>query len=164
MYKIVDGSAQLSVNSLDVIDTKEKLYEIIKIHLQKLFEGKSDDEKLFWTTYTYYYVNKDGLFLNSKLKDVWSPIYDVSVEKSDETSIEVIPYKIDGKKRLILNKLDLYISGAPRISPLEVLGWEENLDQKWKGKIWMRTGFTGWHAIHVPVDSELLFREIGDNI
>ncbi len=157
---MVDGSAKLGVNSSDAIDTKEKLYEIIKIHLGKLFEGKSDDEKLFWATYTYYHVNKDGLFLTSKLKDVWYPIYDVSVEKADETSIEVIPYKIDGKEIITLNKLDIYISGAPRISPLEVLGWEENLDQKWKGTIWMRTGFTGWHAIHVPVDCQL-FSEIG---
>lgn len=154
MFKIVDGSSRLGVNSSDVIDTKEKLFEVIRTHLERLFEGKSEDEKLFWATYSYYRINEDQIILCSKFKSVYYPIFDVSVEKSDETSIKAIPYKIDYVEEFPINRLDVITPKENTISPLEVLGWEENLEQKWKGQIWIRSGFTGWNAINVSVDMD----------
>lgn len=157
--KAVDGSSRLGVSSSHAIDTREELLELLRTHIDKVFEGKSDDEKLFWATYSYYQVNAydDTIILCSNMSSVYYPIYDVSVEKSDQTSIRVIPYKIDGESKQTITQLELRRSPPPSnaISLLEVLGWEENIEQKWDGHIRIRSGFTGWNCVNAHVNFDL---------
>jgi hypothetical protein len=165
VIKLVDGSHKLGRKSSSVIDTKEELFKIIKEHLEGLFEHKQDDEKIFWATYSVYVIKKDKICLCSRM-GTCHPIYDVEVEKAGETEIRVEPYKIDGYKEYTVGKLE--VTSKPEegkrekykmISPLEVMGWEEDLEQKWKGRIWVRTNFTGWNIIRVKVNREKLAEE-----
>lgn len=157
-YTLVDGSACLCVSTFDTLETKEELFTLLRTHLRRLFKDKSDDEKLFWATYSYYRVYDDGRFvLCSGLLDVCEPIYDVSVKKSEQTSICVIPLKIDDLEEQTITQLRLYDPRwrGPHISPLEVLGLEENLEQQWQGTIYIRNGFTQWNYVHAPINFDL---------
>jgi hypothetical protein len=156
MYKLVDGSARLGVHSLATIDTKEKLFDVLRQHLDNLFESKTADEKLFWATYTYYLINKDDsqIILCSRITEVYYPIFDVSVEKSNETSIKVTPYKLDYEEESIINRLTVMNLSDNCVSPLEVMGWKEDLEQKWHGKVWIRSGFTGWNTVNASIHSD----------
>lgn len=156
--KLVDGSADLGITSKDVIDTKEKLYALLRTHFERLVKDKSEDEQLFWATYSFYRVNADDdeIFLIGNLIPFPYPIYDVSVEKSDQTSIQVIPYKLSHVNELTLTNLWTYTPESGDISTLELMGWEEmNPEQKWKGKVWLRGGFSGWNCVNARIEFEL---------
>lgn len=156
MFKIVDGSANLGIQCESVINTRKKLFNVIKKHFVGIIEGKNDESKLFWATYSVYVVKDDGLYLCSRLSNVSFPIYDVEVEKSDATEINIIPYKLNEIEKYIIDNLKINPEKFEIISPLEVLGWEEDLTQNWKGKIWIRGSFTGWNTIKCSIDKENL--------
>lgn len=160
VIKLVDQSYKLGIHNNDfiIMNTREKLFEMMRQHLDQLFVNKSEEEKLFWATYTVYRVSKHGIYLCSRIGTGY-PIYDVKVRKSHKTSITVKPYKVDGSCEYTITKLDLTITPEKHkkyISPLEVMGWAADLEQAWEGEIWVRTAFTGWNTIDVKVDKEKL--------
>lgn len=149
--KLVDKSSELSLHVDLCITTKEQLFQVLRQHLQNLFDGKSPDEKVFWATYTVYVIQKDRICLCSRIGTGY-PIFDVNVIKSDKTNILVQPYKIDGYSEYTIEELT--ISSIPidedvikLVAPLEVLGWREDLNQNWNGTIWVRSNFTEWNVI-----------------
>lgn len=149
--KLADKSSELSLHVDSCITTKEQLFQVLRQHLQKLFDGKSTDEKVFWATYTVYVIQKDRICLCSRIGTGYS-IFDVNVVKSDETNILVQPYKIDGYQEYTLRELKIWnipIEGeiSNLVTPLEVLGWQEDLTLNWEGTIWVRSNFTEWNVI-----------------
>ncbi len=169
MFKIVDGSAKLGIQSRDVIDTKEKLHEIIKQHFTGLVSGdaynppKTKDEQLFWALSTIYVVENDCIFLCDRIGTGY-PIYDVEVRKSDKTSIIVKPYKVDYYKEYeILDIKHIPMNGHHIVDPLEVMGWKVDDLNGWEGIVWLRSAFTGWNTINVQVD-ENLWDNLSDNL
>ena len=161
MFKIVDESASLGI-STDYIDTKEELYDVIRKHFTGLLSGdeynpaKADDEALFWALSCIYVVEDDIIYLRSRIGEVYCPVYDVKVTRSDKTSICVKPYKVDGYSEHIIS--DIYyidVNEPYTVDPLEVMGWKVDNLNGWKGTVWVRTGFTGWNTIECEVDESL---------
>lgn len=160
---LVDASHRLGLTMETVIDTREKLFSTLKEYLERLFEGKDDDMKLFWATYSVFIIKKDRICLCSRMGTGY-PIFDVDVRKSNQTSIMVKPYKIDDYKKYEQRKLKVTMNPEEdgqrdrykMILPLEVMGWKEDLKQHWEGKIWVRSNFTGWNIIEVSVNKERL--------
>lgn len=138
------------------VTTGEQLFEVLRQHLQELFDGKSQDEKVFWATHTVYAIQKDKICLCGRIGTGF-PIFDVNVTKSNKTNILVQPYKIDGYEEYTITELE--ICNIPigeeilrLVTPLEVLGWKEDLNQNWEGTIWVRSNFTGWNVIRVECE------------
>lgn len=149
---LVDGSHKLGIKCSSPIETRSVLHDILRQHLNGLLEGKTDDEKLFWATYSYYIVYDDCVCLANRLGSY--PIFDVRVQRSEKTLINCTSYKIDEYEDYDINDLIMQIISKENIEkyskviwPLEVLDWNEDLEQKWEGKIWVRTGFTGWNRV-----------------
>lgn len=180
MFKIVDGSAKLGIQSRKIIDTKEKLYEIVKQHFIGLVSGdkynpKTDDEKLFWALSTIYVVENDCIYLCDRI-NVGYPIFDVEVCKSDKTSVIVKPYKIDYYKEHEIDKINYVpMTGYKTVDPLDVMGYKSNTktelshlcesselvlhtNYNWEGTIWVRSAFTGWNTIDIKVDIDAIFK------
>lgn len=159
MFKIVDGSAKLGIQSDGIIDTKEKLHEIVRQHFTKLVSGdtynraKTDDEKLFWALSTIYVVEDDCIYLRDRI-GIGYPIYDVEVCKSDKTLVLVKPYKVDYEEYEIKNVVHRSVNEPHTVDPLEVMGWKVDGLNGWEGRIWIRSGFTGWNRIDVEVDKD----------
>jgi hypothetical protein len=167
-HKLVDQSALLGKVDAKVIDTKEKLYDILGDYLAKLFENATEDSKIFWATYSMFCVEEDGIHLCSNM-ETYSPLdnyplYDVDVRKSDKTSITIEPYKISAYSSEVVDRINdasLDKLFKTTVSPLDVLGMERDTSQHWEGTVTVRTNFTGWNRIEVPVDLEAIFPNDG---
>ena len=166
-YKLVDQSSLIGQTNVHYIDTKKVLFSVLRNHLSKLFEGKDEDSIRLWASITMYEIEDDYICFTSCI-DTHCPIYDVEVKKADESNIRVIPYKVDGYTEFTINDLkrtypDKYyqqkLSEFEMISPLEVLGLGDCIKELFEGKIWVRTGFTGWNIIETKVDREALIEE-----
>ncbi len=170
--KLVDQSHFLGYTDIKRIDSKEKLFNILKNYLDKLCGSEDTDSKLFWATYSVFVVKKHRICLCSAMGTTY-PIFDVDVKKSDLTDIRVEPYKIDRYREydvkslcrtydvddLIGNKYNWAYSDNHYVSPLQVLGYEDNPEQCWKGTVTVRTNFTEWNMIHVDVDRVALEKD-----
>lgn len=163
MSRIVDNSALLSETTTTNIQSKDELFIVLKEYLDKIFASVNDDSKLFWATYSQFIIKKDRICFCSRLNTTF-PLYDVKVIKSDQTIVLVEPYKIDDYQEYTITDLKsrTYSISKNRqkfkcISPLEVLGWEENFNQCYEGTVTVRTNFTGWNIIKVNTNKNKLF-------
>ena len=164
--KIVDGSAEMgkfdTLGDLNIV-TKEKLFEVLKTYLDRLFCDIDEDSRLFWATYSMFVVKSDRICFCSCMNTGF-PIYSVDVEKSDSTDIKVTSYKIDSFDDYVVTNLEktmTYVYEKNRslykmISPLEVLGLSELVGQHWSGEICVRSNFTKWNMIDVKVNKKLI--------
>lgn len=155
-YKLVDQSHSLSKTDTKSIDSKDKLYRVLKNYLDNLFaDAKADnDSKIFWATYSFFVIKKDAIYFRSNLGTHGFSIYDVNVKKSDRTSILIEPYKIDGLKDYSITNLERPNKCAEYnyIPSSKIIDIKEDLDQCWEGTVTIRSNFTGWNIININVD------------
>lgn len=181
IIKLVDQSHRLSKTDVTVINTKTNLFRVLRDYLDKLFGSADSNSKLFWAMYSVFVVKKNRICFCSAMGTRY-PLYNVDVEKVDHSSdIRVKPYKIDGYKKYTIKNLcrtydkhDLLgichnwtSSNRHLISPLQVLGYSDDVKQCWKGTVTVRTNFTEWNNIYVKVNRysiENTFHEFDESL
>jgi hypothetical protein len=168
MYTHYDKSYKLSGACVIKINTKEKLFEVLRDYLLKLFNHHSEDSKLFWATYSMFVIRNDRICFCSYMGTL-DPLCYVDVRKSNKTNINVVHNEIDqytgtnswyNLKRIIrLSKnFDKKRAKYKYVSPLEILGLEYDPDQNWTGDVLTKKNITGWNIIEADIDKKTIIK------